>query len=142
MDLQRALEIAIEAHKGSKDKGGNNYILHPLRVMLSMNTYDEMIVAVLHDVIEDTRWSFEDLEKEGFSNKIILGLKSVTKKSDKEKYENFIQRAKRNDLGRKVKISDIRDNLDVSRLKLITEKDKNRLKKYEGALKILNNENL
>ncbi len=142
MDLQRALEIAIEAHKGSKDKGGNNYILHPLRVMLSMNTYDEMIVAVLHDVIEDTRWSFEDLEKEGFSNKIILGLRSVTKKSDKEKYENFIQRAKRNDLGRKVKISDIRDNLDVSRLKLITEKDKNRLKKYEGALKILNNENL
>ena len=142
MDLQRALEIAIEAHKGSKDKGGNNYILHPLRVMLSMNTYDEMIVAVLHDVIEDTRWSFEDLEKEGFSNKIILGLRSVTKKSDKEKYENFIQRAKRNDFGRKVKISDIRDNLDVSRLKLITEKDKNRLKKYEGALKILNNENL
>ena len=140
MDLQRALEIAIEAHKGSKDKGGNDYILHPLRVMLSMNTNDEMIVAILHDVVEDTKWSFEDLEKEGFSKKIMLGLRSVTKKSDEEKYEDFIQRAKKNDLGRKVKISDIKDNLDVSRLKLITEKDKTRLKKYENALKILKNE--
>ena len=99
-----------------------------------------MIVAILHDVIEDTKWSFEDLEKEGFSKEIILGLRRVTKKSDEEKYEDFIQRAKKNDLGRKVKISDIKDNLDVSRLKLITEKDKNRLKKYENALKILKNE--
>ena len=65
-----------------------------------------------------------------------------TKKSDEEKYEDFIQRAKKNDIGRKVKISDIRDNLDVSRLKLITKKDKDRLKKYKDALKILNNENL
>ena len=95
--------------------------------------------GLMHDVIEDTKWSFEDLEKEGFSKKIILGLRSVTKKSDQEKYEDFIQRAKKNDLGRKVKISDIKDNLDVSRLKLITEKDKNRLKKYENALKILKN---
>ena len=67
-------------------------------------------------------------------------MRSVTKKSDEEKYEDFIQRAKKNDLGRKVKISDIKDNLDVSRLKLITEKDNNRLKKYENALKILKNE--
>ena len=139
MDLQTALEIAIRAHKGSKNKGENDYILHPLRVMLSMNTNDEMIVAILHDVIEDTKWSFEDLEKEKFSKKIILGLRSVTKKSDEEKYEDFIQRAKKNDLGRKVKISDIKDNLNVSRLKLITDKDKNRLKKYENALKILKN---
>ena len=72
MDLQRALEIAIEAHKGSKDKGGNDYIFHPLRVMLSMNTNDEMIIAILHDVIEDIKWSLKIQKKMSFLKKLLL----------------------------------------------------------------------
>ena len=85
--LERAIEIAVEAHKGQLDKGGNPYILHPLRVMMSVDLELEKIVAVLHDVVEDSNWTFEALLAEGFSNEVIEALKSVTKKSDNEDYD-------------------------------------------------------
>ena len=94
MNLQRAIEIALEAHKGALDKGGNPYILHPLRLMLQMDSEEEMIVAILHDVVEDTeKWSFDKLYKEGFSKKIINSLRSVTKENENEDYEKFIDRS-------------------------------------------------
>ena len=66
MNLERAIEIAVEAHKGAKDKGGNPYVLHPLRVMLSLRTEEERMVGVLHDVVEDSEWTFQQLVAEGF----------------------------------------------------------------------------
>lgn len=135
--LERAIEIAVEAHKGQLDKGGNPYILHPLRVMMSVDLELEKIVAVLHDVVEDSNWTFEALLAEGFSNEVIEALKSVTKKSDNEDYDSFIQRAIRNPIGRKVKIADLRDNLDVTRIPELGEKDLQRINKYKKALKIL-----
>ena len=135
--LERAIEIAVEAHKGQVDKGGSPYILHPLRVMMSVNGESEKIVAVLHDVVEDSNWTFEALLAEGFSIEIIEALKSVTKESEDEDYELFIQRAMQNPIGCKVKIADLRDNLDVTRISDITEKDVKRIKKYKKALKLL-----
>ena len=135
--LERAIEIAVEAHKGQKDKGGSPYILHPLRVMMSVDLELEKIVAVLHDVVEDSNWTFEALLAERFSIEVIEALKSVTKNSDNEDYDSFIQRAMENPIGRKVKIADLRDNLDVTRIAELGEKDLQRINKYKKALKIL-----
>ena len=135
--LERAIGIAVEAHKGQLDKGGNPYILHPLRVMMSVDFELEKIVAVLHDVVEDSDWTFEALLAEGFSNEVIEALKGVTKQSDNEDYDSFIQRAIRNPIGRKVKIADLRDNLDVTRIPELGEKDLQRISKYKKALKTL-----
>ena len=135
--LERAIEIAVEAHKGQVDKGGSPYILHPLRVMMSVNGESEKIVAVLHDVVEDSDWTFKALLAEGFSIEVIEALKSVTKESEDEDYDLFVQRAMRNHIGRKVKIADLRDNLDVTRIPDIREKDLQRINKYKKALKIL-----
>ena len=138
MNLERAIEIAVSAHKGVKDKGGNPYILHPFRVMLSLNSEEEKIVGVLHDVVEDAEdWTFEKLQDEGFSNQILEGLQSVTKTSEDENYDEFVQRALANTIGRQVKIADIKDNLDVTRLDILTEKDVKRLQSYKKSLKIL-----
>ena len=135
MNLQRAIEIALEAHKGALDKGGNPYILHPLRLMLQMDSEEEMIVAILHDVVEDSeKWSFDKLQAEGFSKKIINSLRSITKENENEDYEKFIDRSIRDKIGRKVKIADISDNLDISRLKEVTDKDIIRINKYKKAL--------
>ena len=138
MNLQRAIEIALEAHKGALDKGGNPYILHPLRLMLQMDSEEEMIVAILHDVVEDSeKWSFDKLHKEGFSKKIINSLRSVTKENENEDYEKFIDRSVKDKIGRKVKIADISDNLNISRLKEVTDKDILRINKYKKALEKL-----
>ena len=138
MNLERAIEIAVSAHKGVKDKGGNPYILHPLRVMLSLNSEEEKIVGVLHDVVEDAEdWTFEKLQDEGFSTLILEGLKSVTKTSEDENYDEFVQRALTNAIGRQVKIADIKDNLDVTRIDILTEKDMKRLQSYKKSLMAL-----
>ena len=138
MNLQRAIEIALEAHKGALDKGGNPYILHPLRLMLQMDSEEEMVVAILHDVVEDSeKWNFDKLHKEGFSKKIINSLRSITKENENEDYEKFIDRSIRDKIGRKVKIADISDNLDISRLKEVTDKDILRINKYKKALEKL-----
>ena len=135
MNLHRAIEIALDAHKNVSDKGGNSYILHPLRLMLQMDSEEEMIVAILHDVVEDSeKWSFDKLKEEGFSNKIINSLRSVTKENKNEDYEKFIDRSIKDKIGRKVKIADISDNLDISRLKEVTDKDILRINKYKKAL--------
>ena len=135
MNLHRAIEIALDAHKNVSDKGGNPYILHPLRLMLQMDSEEEMIVAILHDVVEDSKkWNFDKLHKEGFSKKIIVSLRSVTKENNNEDYEKFIDRSIKDKIGRKVKIADISDNLDISRLKEVTDKDIIRINKYKKAL--------
>ena len=134
MNLAKAIEIAASAHSTQKDKGGSPYILHPIRVMMSLNTEEEKIVGVLHDVVEDSEdWDFDRLREEGFAEDIISALKSVTKQSDAENYMAFIERAGRNQIGRNVKIADIKDNLDVTRIGPLKEKDLLRINKYKNA---------
>ena len=138
MNLERAIEIAVSAHKGVFDKGGNPYILHPLRVMMLLTTKDEKIVGVLHDVVEDSEdWDFDKLKAEGFSDTVLDSLRSVTKFSEDEDYDAFIQRGLDNSIGRAVKIADIKDNLDVTRIGELKDKDLKRLNKYKRSLKTL-----
>ena len=135
--LPRAIEIATEAHKGQFDKAGNEYIGHPLRVMEMGRTEDEKIVGVLHDLVEDTDWTFEMLEAEGFAPEIIAALKCVTKLSENENYDAFIERVRKNPLATAVKINDLTDNMDIRRLPYLSDKDVKRLKKYLKAYKKL-----
>ena len=137
MNLERAIQIAVEAHAGAKDRGGKAYILHPISVMMRCETDEEKIVAILHDVVEDTDWTFEALREEGFTETIIEALKTVTKHSDDEDYDEFIQRSLKNEIGRKVKIADLRENLDVTRIGELADKDIERINKYKRALKTL-----
>ena len=135
--LQRAIEIATEAHKGQFDKSGKDYIEHPLRVMEMGRSEQEKIVGVLHDVVEDTDWTFEMLAAEGFSEEIIAALRLVTKTSENENYDDFIERVKKNPLAVAVKINDLTDNMDIRRLPYLSDKDVKRLKKYLKAYKKL-----
>ena len=133
--LKRAIEIATEAHRGQFDKAGNEYIGHPLRVMTMGNTTEEKIIGVLHDVVEDSAWTFEQLEAEGFSAEIIEALRCLTKLSDGEPYDKFIARIKHNPLALAVKLNDLTDNMDIRRLPYLSDKDVKRLKKYLKAYK-------
>ena len=135
--LERAIEIATQAHEGQVDKAGNAYIGHPLRVMALGKTEQEKIAGVLHDIVEDTPWTFEMLEAEGFDPEIIAALKCVTKISENEDYDDFIERVKKNPLAVAVKINDLTDNMDIRRLPYLSDKDVKRLKKYLKAYKKL-----
>lgn len=137
-DLEKAINIAIKAHSGQVDKAGQPYILHPLRVMFRFETEVEMIVAVMHDVIEDSDFTSQDLAKLGFSDAVLKALDCLTKRSN-EDYDSFILRVSQNDLARKVKMEDIKDNLNLTRLDNVAAKDLQRLKKYHCALKVLAN---
>jgi SpoVK/Ycf46/Vps4 family AAA+-type ATPase len=139
--LEKAIKIATQAHKGQKDKYGAPYIGHVTRVMNAGATEDEKIVGVLHDLIEDTDWKFEDLEKEGFPQYIIDAVRCVTKKSEDENYDDFVKRTATNPLAIKVKLNDLTDNMDIRRMPEVTEKDLKRLNKYLKAYKYLENLN-
>ena len=138
--LRRAIEIATEAHRGQKDKAGNDYIEHPLRVMEAGRTMEEKITGVLHDVVEDSDWTFAMLEAEGFSKEIVDALRCVTKLSESEPYDKFITRIKKNPLAVSVKLNDLSDNMDIRRLPYLSDKDVKRLKKYLKAYKQLSDE--
>ncbi|WP_312438490.1 HD domain-containing protein [Janthinobacterium sp.] len=134
--LERAIEIAARAHAGQADKGGAPYILHPLRVMLRVAPGAQQIVAVLHDVVEDSDVTFEDLEREGFSAEVVKGLRAVTK-VEGESYEDFVARAARDPVGKAVKLADLMENSDLSRIAEPSRKDLERVEKYGRAIAYL-----
>ena len=113
--LNKALNIAYKAHLGQLDKAGAPYILHPMRVALHCQTENEKIAALLHDVIEDTPVTLEDLKNEGFSDEVLAALKCLTM-MEGEDYKTFVQRVATNPLAIRVKIQDLKDNMDLSRL--------------------------
>lgn len=131
--LKRAIEIARQAHAGQVDKAGEDYIEHPLRIMWKAKTEDEQIIGVLHDVVEDSDWTFEMLEEEGFSSEVIEALRCMTKLSDDEDYDHFIDRVLTNTLAMRVKLLDLEDNMDLTRLSECTEDDIRRKQKYQLA---------
>ena len=123
--IEKAIKIAAMAHTGQKDKAGEPYIFHPLRVMLRCSNDIDRICGVLHDVIEDTAITLEYLQKEGFSQEVITALEALTKQTD-ENYDDFIVRVLKN--------ADLADNMDLSRLKNPSEEDFLRVKKYQKAV--------
>jgi len=134
--LDQAIIIATKAHAGQVDKAGQPYILHPLRLMFRFQSEAEMIVAVMHDVIEDSAFTLNELKNLGFSGDILAAIECLTKRNG-ESYKSFVSRVLQNDLARKVKVEDIKDNLDLTRLDKVTDKDLARVEKYHQALKML-----
>lgn len=133
--LDNALQLAVTAHADQVDKAGQPYILHPLRVMQAMKTDPQRIVAILHDVVEDTSETVDSLRRRGFSEEILDAIAALTKK-DGEDYFEFVARAASNGLARPVKIADIRDNLDSTRIASPTKNDHDRMARYRRALKL------
>jgi (p)ppGpp synthase/HD superfamily hydrolase len=134
--IERAIAIAVKAHEGQADKAGAPYIYHPLRVMLSLETLEERMAAVLHDVVEDGGVTLEQLRTEGFPDAVVGAVAALTK-GDGEDYEAFIRRIGPNRLARRVKLADLRDNSDLSRIANPTERDQARLEKYRRAIAYL-----
>ncbi|MEA2907849.1 MAG: hypothetical protein QOI12_5236 [Alphaproteobacteria bacterium] len=136
--LTRAIEIATTALSGVTDKASAPYIDHPLRVMATVEGEEAKIVAVLHDIIEDCNppWSAEKIKAEGFSNAVMAGLDAVTRREG-EDYNSFVLRACANPNGRKVKIADLTDNMDLSRISNPTPRDHARTEKYRAALMMI-----
>ena len=130
--LAEAIALAATAHVNQKDKAGAPYILHPLRMMQSLTAEDERIAAVLHDVVEDTDLTLDDLRQRGFTESVVSAVDALTKR-DGEAYDQFIERARQHPVARRVKLADIEDNLDLLRLTELTEKDVERLRKYHQA---------
>jgi (p)ppGpp synthase/HD superfamily hydrolase len=127
------LQIAVKAHRGQREGHGLPYVLHPIRVMLRMRKDDERIVALLHDVVEHTDWSFKDLRKEGFRGRIVRAVDHLTKRPG-EDYDAYIERLRPHRLARAVKMADLRDNLDQCRGPRSTAKDRKRIVRYNAAL--------
>jgi hypothetical protein len=127
-----AIAIAATAHRGAFDKAGAPYVLHPLRVMMRAHGTDAQIVAVLHDVVEDTDWTLERLGDEGFSPRVLHALDCLTKR-DGESYEAFIERVASDPLATDVKLLDLQDNLDLTRIETLDERALERVAKYHRA---------
>ena len=138
--LERAIGLALEFHRGQIDKAGRPYILHPLRLMVAMTSEEARVVAVLHDVVEDSEATFEDLAALGLSEEALAALRLLTHHDDdgsEANYFAYVARVKANPLARVVKLADLADNLDVSRLPSLTERDSRRLNKYLKAREML-----
>lgn len=134
--LEDAISIAAAAHRGQRDKAGAAYLLHPLRLMLRMDSEAAMMAAVLHDVVEDSDWTLDRLRERGFAEEVVEAVACLTHR-DGESYEEFVERVKPNALARRVKIADLEDNMNVLRIGRLGEKDLQRLEKYHRAWRVL-----
>jgi (p)ppGpp synthase/HD superfamily hydrolase len=134
--LERAIEIAAQAHAGQRDKAGNPYILHPIRVMMSVGTPEERIAAVLHDTVEDTAITLEVLNDAGFSNKIVEAVRALTKEEGETRIK-AASRAVRDPIARQVKLADVADNMDLDRIPNPTSRDHARMEEYKLVRQIL-----
>ena len=134
---EKAYEIAKKAHLGQIDKAGEDYIKHPKKVASFVKTDEEKAVAYLHDIIEDTELTLEDLREYGFSEGILKAVDVITKKKGQD-YQTYLNSVKENKLARVVKLADFRHNSDLTRLINITEKDIERKEKYQKAIDFLN----
>lgn len=130
--LEDAIRLALDKHHGQTDKSGAPYILHPLRVMAGMQTEAERIVAVLHDVVEDTDVTLDDLRRMGYSAEIVAAIDHLSRRDD-ETYEEFIQRIKPHPLAVRVKLGDLLDNMDIRRNAALDEKALERFQRYQKA---------
>jgi (p)ppGpp synthase/HD superfamily hydrolase len=130
--LEDAVALAVEAHRGQKEKAGEPYILHVLRVVFRLDTEHERMAAALHDVVEDTAYTLDDLRLRGYPEPVVEAVDALTRRDD-ETYEQFVERAGANRIARRVKLADLEDNMDIRRLPQVTEHDLERLNRYIRA---------
>ena len=134
--LECALEIAAAAHAGQRDKAGEPYILHPIRVMLAVQTDDERITALLHDTVEDTHITYDDLREAGFSDTVVEAVRALTKLEGESRAE-AARRAVADPVARKVKLADVADNMNQRRIPDPSAEDLARLDEYRRVREIL-----
>jgi len=130
--LAQAIALAAQAHVNQVDKAGQPYILHPLRMMQRLDDRAAQIVAVLHDVVEDSAITLADLQAAGFAPEIISAIDAITRRAD-EDYAQFITRLQGNALARQVKLADLVDNMDLTRIGKLTPADLARVERYHLA---------
>lgn len=131
-NLEDVIAFAVEAHRGQKDKAGDPYILHPLRMMSRLHGTHVRMAALLHDVVEDTGHSLDQLRARGVPEPVLAAVDCLTKREG-ESYDQFLDRVLPNAIARKVKLADLEDNMDVRRMPEVTEAGRERLSKYIKA---------
>ncbi|MBI3679974.1 MAG: HD domain-containing protein [Acidobacteria bacterium] len=129
--------LAARMHKGQTDKAGQPYILHLIRVMLRMEDDDSRIVAVLHDLVEDTSVTLDDLRAAGYSERVLAAVDALTRRTGEE-YAAFIERVAHDPVARLVKLADLTDNMNLNRLPGVSDADRERVRKYQVAWERLN----
>lgn len=137
---KKAIKLMFEKHKDQVDKSGMPYVFHPFHLAEQMDDEETTITALLHDIVEDTNTTFEDLRKLGFSDNVINALKLMTHDKNVDYFE-YVKNISKNPIARKVKIKDLEHNMDTSRLDEVTDKDLERVKKYKKCHKYLLNNN-
>lgn len=135
--LEHAIAIALDVHSSQRDRYGRPYILHPLHVMLQMDSQEEMTAAVLHDVVEDSDMALDDLRAHGFPEKILQAVDLLTHDKSAMSYDEYVRRLKPNPIARKIKLADLQHNMDIRRLRNVGPNDAARLEKYHRAWRML-----
>ena len=138
--VDKALEIALRAHRGWLDKGGQPYILHPLRLMAQMSTDNERLVAILHDVLEDGDVTASDLRQAGMPEQVVAAVELLTRPKGNHDYQEYVAALKPDPLTRRVKMADLEDNLDLRRLDALDPAAVKRTEKYLKAWRFLASE--
>lgn len=131
--IEKCIALALEAHSGQTDRLGNPYILHPLHLMAQVDTDEERMTAVLHDVVEDTETTLTDLQELGLPESVLTAVALLTHDKENVPYDEYVARLKSNPIAHKVKMADLRHNMDIRRLPVVTESDAVRMEKYRQA---------
>lgn len=131
--LEKCIAFALESHQGQKDKYGRPYILHPLHLMDQMETEEEMMTAVLHDVVEDTETTLADLRDMGLPDAVVKAVGLLTHNKETTSYDEYVRHLKPDPIARKVKLADLRHNMDVRRLHRVEPDDASRLERYRRS---------
>jgi len=134
--FDHAIKIAVNAHQNHRDRYGQPYILHPIRLMQKVSSMPEKICAILHDVVEDSDWTLKNLKREGFPTQIIKALDCLTRREG-EPYQDYVRRAAQNPIACQVKLADLEDNMNLTRIDQLKAADFKRLQKYHEAWKFL-----
>ena len=135
-NTKKAMKLCFKAHKDQVDKSGMPYVFHPFHVAEQMTDEATTIVALLHDVVEDTDYTLEDLAAEGFGKEILEAVALMTHEDDVP-YLDYVAKLKDNPIARAVKLADLAHNSDLSRIGEVDEETKQRLEKYKKATTLL-----
>lgn len=138
--IERAIARALQAHAGQVDRYDRPYILHPLALMAAVEGEQAQMVAALHDVVEDSALTLDDLRAEGFPEEVLEAVRLLTHDSESQSYDDYVRAIRPNALARQVKLADLRHNMDIRRMTVVTPEDAPRLEKYRRAWEILTTE--
>lgn len=138
-DIEKALAFALKVHQGQTDRFGQPYILHPLHLMMQMETDSERLAAILHDTVEDSDHTLDDVRALGMPEEVVRAVALLTHEGDHDSYLDYVRRLQADPIARRVKMADLQHNMDIRRLPQVTEQDCARLIRYRRAWEILTN---